>query len=744
MQWQQNAGWLNRKKEEAVTNEKVPMRWEFTVTLKSNQMKVNVGRIGHFDVFRARDTWDKIEVPEMFLVAIFVLIILAFIYHFFTEKQQILEWKETPVEPISMTAIPQKKTPEEIIKESKERHGKAAKKLVKKAKKKTKSKKSKKSAKSLMKKEDMSQEKCERKIESHMPETIAEVGKATNAVQQIVPCKATEELTKAAEKIRREDSEKKKRKLKQKSKAKKVKKMEKETAETQEMSTKKSETKLRTQISPFPLQNIAQLMEKQNIMERVAGQKAHEELTKVAEKIRKEDSKKKKLKTKKKSKATKSKKQKTEMTAENDMGSKIPEKSLEAEIAQYPPEILAQATESNSLIDRICGTKLSEVTKAAEKFRRKDSKKKDKKKSKSKKSKKSETETTVKQHMEKETYQTKKQAIESTPMTEITAIPIDERDIVEAIRIEKLQEEFIKEAEKTDKKESKKLKKKSKKRSKSKKSKKAEKKEAIKDEVTPQKQEDAITTQIPILPTEITAMVTDESNIAQPLVEKKVETVESKDEQKIEKKDSKKLKKKSKKRSKSKKSKKAAKEHAIEEEVTPQKQGDGIISQTPILPQEITAMVTDEGNIAEPLVEKKVETVESKDEQKIEKKDSKKLKKKSKKRSKSKKSKKAAKEHAIEEEVTPQKQGDGIISQTPILPQEITAMVTDEGNIAEPLVEKKVETVESKDEQMIEKKDSKKLKKKSKKRSKSKKSKKAEKDVVDNGKKSGSHQGGVN
>ncbi|KRY98088.1 hypothetical protein T4C_3133, partial [Trichinella pseudospiralis] len=122
-------------------------------------------------------------------------------------------------------------------------------------------------------------------------------------------------------------------------------------------------------------------------------------------------------------------------------------------------------------------------------------------------------------------------------------------------------------------------------------------------------------------------------------------------------------------------------------------------------------MVTDEGNIAQPLVEKKVETVESKDEQKIEKKDSKKLKKKSKKRSKSKKSKKAAKEHAISEEVTPQKQEGAITSQMPILPPEITAMVTDEGNIAQPLVEKKVETVESKDEQKIEKKDSKKLKK---------------------------------
>ncbi|KRZ10776.1 hypothetical protein T11_11205 [Trichinella zimbabwensis] len=38
MQWQQNAGWLNRKKEEPVTNDKVSMRWEFAVPLKSNQM----------------------------------------------------------------------------------------------------------------------------------------------------------------------------------------------------------------------------------------------------------------------------------------------------------------------------------------------------------------------------------------------------------------------------------------------------------------------------------------------------------------------------------------------------------------------------------------------------------------------------------------------------------------------------------------------------------------------------------
>ncbi|KRZ10778.1 hypothetical protein T11_10934 [Trichinella zimbabwensis] len=496
----------------------------------------------------------------MFFVAFLLLIIFALIYYFVTERQQTLEWKETQAGPIEMTAIPQIKTPEEIIKESKELHRKVAKKQVGKPKKKTKSKKRKTSQKSLTKKRDMSPERSEKKIESHMPETIAEVSETTNALQQIVPCKATEELTKVAEKIRREDSEKKKRKLKRKSKSKKGRQMQKETTEAPDMSKEKSETKLRTQVTPFPLQNISQLMEKQNIMERVAGQKVSEELTKVAEKIRKEDSNKKKLKRKKKSKSTKSKKEKTEMTVERDMGSKIPERSLEDEIAQYPPEIIAQATESNSLIDRICGTKFSEMTKPAEKIRRKESKNKHKKKSKSKKSKKGETEATVKQHMGKEKHQREKEAIETTPATEITAIATDERDIVEPITTEKLPEEFLKEVQKIEKKDSKKLKKKSKKRSKSKKSKKAEKEGVAQEQVTPQKPEGDIISQKPILPTEITAMVTDVADIVHPMVEKKEEIAESKDEQKIEKKDSKKLKKKSKKRSKSKKSKKAEKD----------------------------------------------------------------------------------------------------------------------------------------------------------------------------------------
>ncbi|KRX23870.1 hypothetical protein T07_13665 [Trichinella nelsoni] len=163
----------------------------------------------------------------MLLTAILVVIILALIYHFVTQKKQISDRKETQDQ--RMTAIPEKKTPEEIIKESKEQQLKADKKQVGKTKKKTKSKKSKKA---ISKRKDMSKEKSETKKEIEMaessPETISKVAETRNVVPQIVPNIATEEITKAAEKIRREDSEKKKRKLKRKSKSKKGREIEKE------------------------------------------------------------------------------------------------------------------------------------------------------------------------------------------------------------------------------------------------------------------------------------------------------------------------------------------------------------------------------------------------------------------------------------------------------------------------------------------------------------------------------------
>ncbi|KAL1232268.1 mRNA export factor [Trichinella spiralis] len=177
-----------------------------------------------------------------------------------------------------MTAIPEKKTPEEIIKESKELQLKADKKQVGKTKKKTKSKKSKKAIKSIPKGTDISKEKTEtdKKIEmaESSPETIPAVTETRDVIPQILSNVGTEEITKAAEKIRREDSEKKKRKLKRKSKSKKDREMEKEMSVKQDMMSKeKSETKLRTQVAPFQLQSIAQFTEEENIMGQVVAQR---------------------------------------------------------------------------------------------------------------------------------------------------------------------------------------------------------------------------------------------------------------------------------------------------------------------------------------------------------------------------------------------------------------------------------------------------------------------------------------
>ncbi|KAL1236563.1 Nonribosomal peptide synthase agiA [Trichinella spiralis] len=100
----------------------------------------------------------------MLLTAILVVIVLALVYHFVTQKKQISDWKGTQDQ--AMTAIPEKKTPEEIIMESKEKQLKADKKLVGKTKRKTKSKKSKKATQSIPKRRDISKEKSETKKKS--------------------------------------------------------------------------------------------------------------------------------------------------------------------------------------------------------------------------------------------------------------------------------------------------------------------------------------------------------------------------------------------------------------------------------------------------------------------------------------------------------------------------------------------------------------------------------------------------
>ncbi|KRX51656.1 hypothetical protein T09_14226 [Trichinella sp. T9] len=477
------------------------------------------------------------------------------------------------------------------------------------------------------------------------PETIKAVAATRNIIPQIVPNVATEEITKAAEKIRREDSEKKKRKLKRKSKSKKGREMEKEMSVKKDMmSTEKSETKLRTEVTPFQLQNIAQYMEEQNIMGQVDAQRDFKQLTKVAEKIKKTDSKKRKSKSAKRYKSAKTKKEETEMMEENETSSKTHKSKMEDEIMQWTPAVRAEATESKRLIDGMCRTRLSEKEeKAAERIAEEEyrkEKKKSKNKSKTKKSKKGETKVTVKQHMKKQTHQTENTVMKAPTTTKITETVSDETVIVQPITVQKKHDELIKEEQEIEMKDSKKIKKKSKKRSKSKKSKKTVEDTVAKEAESSQMPETDIISPKLTLDNEVTAINIDQLNMVPPIAEEAVDKTVIKDEPQGERKDSKKNKKKSKKRSKSKKSKKTVEDTVAKEAESSQMPETVVISPKPTLDNEVTAINIDHLNMVPPIAEAAVEKPVIKDEPKGEKEASKKIKKKSKKRSKSKKSNK--------------------------------------------------------------------------------------------------------
>ncbi|KAL1238800.1 Zonadhesin [Trichinella spiralis] len=568
--------------------------------------------------------------------------------------------------------------------------------------------------------------------------------------------------------------------------------MEKEMSVKQHMMSKeKSETKLRTQVTPFQLQKIAQFMEEQNIVEQVVAQRDFKEQTKVEERIKKADPKKRKSKSAKKYKSTKTKKEKIEMMIEKDISSKKQKSKLEDEIVQWTPEVKAQATESNRLIDRMSRIRLSEKEKkAAERIGEEQSrkeKKKSKKKSKSKKSKKNETELTLKQHMNKQTHETEIAVMEAPTATEITAAVSDEAVIVQPITVERKPDVFIQEVQKTEKKDSKKIKKKSKKRSKSKKTKKTEKDTAAKEAASSQIPETDITSPKLALASEVTAVDVDQPNIVpripEETAEKPVITVEPKDiaakeaassqipetditspkltlasevtainvdqldivppiaeetdEKPVitdipkgEKKDSKKIKKKSKKRTKSKKTKKTEKDITAKEAASSQVTETDNKSPKFTQASEVTAVDIDQPNIVPPIAEETAEKPVITVEPKGEKKDSKKIKKKSKKRTKSKKTKKTEKDIAAKEAASSQIPETDITSPNLALASEVTATNVDQLDIVPSIAEETDKKPVITVEPKAEKKDSKKIKKKSKKRTKSKKTKETEKDIA--------------
>ncbi|XP_003368883.1 conserved hypothetical protein, partial [Trichinella spiralis] len=145
---------------------------------------------------------------------------------------------------------------------------------------------------------------------------------------------------------------------------------------------------------------------------------------------------------------------------------------------------------------------------------------------------------------------------------------------------------------------------------------------------------------------------------------------------------------------------------------------------------EITAAVSDEAVIVQPITVERKPDVFIQEVQKTEKKDSKKIKKKSKKRTKSKKTKKTEKDIAAKEAASSQIPETDITSPKLTLAREVTAINVDQLDIVPPIAEETDEKPVITDIPKGEKKDSKKIKKKSKKRTKSKKTKETEKDMA--------------
>ncbi|KAL1236679.1 Zonadhesin [Trichinella spiralis] len=422
------------------------------------------------------------------------------------------------------------------------------------------------------------------------------------------------------------------------------------------------------------------------------------------------------------------------MMIEKDISSKKQKSKLEDEIVQWTPEVKAQATESNRLIDRMSRIRLSEKEKkAAERIGEEQSrkeKKKSKKKSKSKKSKKNETELTLKQHMNKQTHETEIAVMEAPTATEITAAVGDEAVIVQPITVERKPDVFIQEVQKTEKKDSKKIKKKSKKRTKSKKTKKTEKDIAAKEAASSQIPETDITSPKLTPASEVTAINVDQLDIVSPIAEETDKKPEITDKPKGEKKVSKKIKKKSKKRSKSKKTKKTDKGTAAKEAASSQIPETDITSPKLALASEVTAVDADQPNIVPPIAEETAEKPVIPVEPKGEKKDSKKIKKKSKKRSQSKKTKKTEKDTAAKEAASSQVTETDNKSPKFTLASEVTAVDVEQPVIVPRNARDAVKKLVINDEPKGEKKDSKKIKKRSKKLSKSKKSNKSVEDKV--------------
>ncbi|KRX32871.1 hypothetical protein T05_3434 [Trichinella murrelli] len=316
-------------------------------------------------------------------------------------------------------------------------------------------------------------------------------------------------------------------------------------------------------ISPKPtLDNEATAInvDQLNMVPPIAEAAVEKPVIKDEPKGEKEASKKIKKKSKKRSKSKKSKKTVEDTVAKAAASSQMPETDIISPKPTLDNEVTAINIDHLNMVPPIAEEAVDKtVIKDEPQGERKDSKKikkKSKKRSKSKKSKRSVEDTVAEEAASSQMPETDIRSPKPTLDNEVTAINVDQLNMVPpiteaAVEIPKIKDEPI-----GEKKASKKIKKKSKKRSKSKKCKKTVEDTVSKAAASSQMLETDIISPKPTLDNEVTAINVDQLHMVPPIADKNVEKPVIKNESKGEKKHSKKIKKKSKKRSKSKKSNK--------------------------------------------------------------------------------------------------------------------------------------------------------------------------------------------
>ncbi|KRX51713.1 hypothetical protein T06_4718, partial [Trichinella sp. T6] len=389
-----------------------------------------------------------------------------------------------------------------------------------------------------MEENDTSSKKHKSKMEDEImqwtPAVRAEATESKCLIDGMRRTRLSEKEKKAAERIAEQESRKEKKKSKKKSKTKKSKKGETKVTVKQHMKKQTHQTENTVMKAPTTTEITETVSDETVIVQPITDEKKHDEFIKEEQDIEMKDFKKIKKKAKKQSKTRKSMTTVEDTVTKEAESSQIPETDIISPKLTLDNEVTAINIDHLNIVPPIAEAAVEKpVIKdepKGEKESSKKIKKKSKKRSKSKKSKKSVEDTGAKEAASSQMPETDMISPKLTLDNEVTAINVDQLNMVPPIAEEAVDKAVVKDEPQGERKDSKKIKKKSKKRSKSKKSKKTAADTVAKAAASSQMPETDIISPKLTLDNEVTAINVDQLNMVPPIAEEAVDKAVVKDE----------------------------------------------------------------------------------------------------------------------------------------------------------------------------------------------------------------------